>query len=126
MMLTVKMLTALIAVESSGNDRAIGDGGRSHGCLQIGKAVVEDVNRFRAKYRLSPFTFPDDCYDREKAKTICRDYMKIYCTPKRLGRQPTFEDVARMWNGGPTGHRKKATEKYWAKVKREMAKGSNK
>ena len=120
MIITAKFLAALIAVESSGNDNAVGDGGASHGPLQIGAAVVEDVNRFRKARKQGQFKFPDDCYDREKAKTICRTYKKIYCTERRLGRKPTFEDAARMWNGGPTGHRKKATEKYWAKVEREL------
>ena len=120
-MITLKLLTALIAVESSGNDFACGDKGKSHGCLQIGKAVVMDVNQRRRGKRLPEFQFPKDCYDREKSKTICREYLAIYCTAKRLGRKPTDEDAARMWNGGPTGHKKTATVKYWVKVRRELA-----
>jgi len=119
-MITLKLLTALIAVESSGNDRAIGDNGKSHGCLQIGKAVVMDVNQRRRGKRLPEYKWPSDCYDREKSKTICREYLAIYCTPKRLGHKPTLEDAARMWNGGPNGHKKTATLKYWTKVKTHL------
>ena len=57
-----------------------------------------------------------DAFDPAKARDICRRYLAIYCTPKRLGRQPTMEDAARIWNGGPNGHRKSQTEKYWQKV----------
>ena len=39
------LITALIAVESSGNDMAIGDNGRALGPLQIHRGVVLDVNR---------------------------------------------------------------------------------
>lgn len=120
-MITLKLLTALIAVESSGNDSALGDNGNSHGCLQIGWAVVADVNKARERRGAPAFTFPKDTYDRTKAKAICREYLNIYCTEKRLGREPTQEDAARMWNGGPNGHKKVATEKYWAKVQRELS-----
>ena len=63
MIITAKFLAALIAVESSGNDNAVGDGGASHGPLQIGAAVVEDVNRFRKARKQGQFKFPDACYD---------------------------------------------------------------
>ena len=40
------LISALITVESGGQDMAIGDGNRAIGSLQIHKGVVEDVNRF--------------------------------------------------------------------------------
>ena len=46
--------------------------------------------------------------------------MDRYGTESRLGHSPTDEDMARMHNGGPNGHKNKATEKYWDKVKKEM------
>ena len=119
-MITAQLLAALIAVESNGDNRAVGDNGRSHGCLQIGKAVVIDVNRVRRAKKLSLYTWPNDCYDRVKSKAICKQYLSIYCTSKRLGRKPTQQDAARMWNGGPTGHKKQATVKYWNKVRRNL------
>jgi len=30
----------------------------------------------------------------------------------------TFEDIARIHNGGPNGHRKEITKRYWEKVKK--------
>ncbi len=110
-----RLLPALEQVESSGNPAAVGDGGRALGILQIWDVVVADVNRVhRTSYVHA------DAFDPVKAREICRLYLAIYCTPGRLGRQPTMEDAARIWNGGPNGHRKKETIKYWQKVARRL------
>ena len=106
-----RLLPALAKVESNGNPRAVGDSGKALGELQIWSVVVQDVNRAHG----TRYTHAD-AFDPAKARDICRRYLAIYCTPKRLGRQPTMEDAARIWNGGPNGHRKSATEKYWHKV----------
>jgi len=103
------LITALIIVESSGNDQAIGDQGRAIGCLQIHKAVVLDVNRITGShYRHSEMT------NRVAARAVCEAYLKHY------GCGATTEQLARRWNGGPTGDRKSATEAYWAKVKKQL------
>ena len=106
-----RLIPALEHVESRGNPAAIGDGGRAIGILQIWDVVITDVNRAKG----TRYTHRD-ALDPVKARAICRAYLSIYCTPKRLGRQPTMEDAARIWNGGPNGHRKPATVKYWQKV----------
>jgi hypothetical protein len=31
-----------------------------------------------------------------------------------------MEDAARIWNGGPNGWKKKATDSYWQKVARAL------
>lgn len=110
-----RLIPALEHVESSGNPAAIGDGGRALGILQIWDVVIADVNRAKG----TTYTHRD-ALDPVKARAICRAYLAIYCTPKRLGRQPTMEDAARIWNGGPNGHKKRATEKYWQKVARAL------
>lgn len=106
-----RLIPALAKVESNGNPRAVGDSGKALGELQIWAVVIQDVNRAHGtRYRHA------DAFDPAKARDICRRYLAIYCTPKRLGRSPTMEDAARIWNGGPNGHKKSATEKYWQKV----------
>jgi hypothetical protein len=106
-----RLIPALIQVESGGDIRAVGDGGRSLGFLQISKEVVADVNRVTgSRYRHA------DAFDPLKAKAICKAYLAHYAAPGRLGREPTFADLARIWNGGPNGHRKDATIYYWRKV----------
>jgi hypothetical protein len=103
------LITALIAVESGGNDQAIGDNGRALGPLQIHRAVVLDVNRITgSNYRHSEMT------NRVAARAVCEAYLKHY------GRGATTEQLARRWNGGPTGDRKAATLAYWAKVKKAI------
>ena len=103
------LISALIIVESSGNDLAIGDGGKAIGPLQIHKAVVLDVNRFTGShYRHQDMT------NRAQARAVCEAYLRHY------GKGATPEQLARRWNGGPTGDRKTSTEAYWAKVKKHL------
>ena len=111
------LLAALIAVESSGDPDAIGDNGLAYGCLQLHAAYVQDA----AEYAKQDWTH-EDAFDPETAKQIFRAYMARYATERRLGRTPTYEDIARIHNGGPQGFKKKATDGYWLKVKKELAK----
>ena len=103
------LISALIIVESSGNDLAIGDNGRAIGPLQIHRGVVQDVNRITGShYRHQDMT------NRVQARAVCEAYLKHY------GRGASTEQLARRWNGGPTGDRKIATVIYWNKVKKEI------
>lgn len=113
------LIAALITVESGGNDAAIGDNGQAVGCLQIHNEVVEDVNRFSShdKYLYSSRL----C--RKHSIAMLRLYLAHYATPERLGREPSLEDLARIWNGGPNGHTKPATKPYWIKVRTAMEDG---
>ena len=110
-----RLIPALVQVESNGNPRAVGDGGKALGALQIWSVVVVDVNR-----ALGTRYTHRDAFDPAKAEAICRAYLSIYATPRRLGRTPTMEDAARIWNGGPNGWKKKATDSYWHKVARAL------
>ena len=106
------LITALIAVESSGNDMAVGDNGRALGPLQIHRAVVLDVNKFTGShYRHQDMT------NRAQARAVCQAYLEHY------GKNCTTEQLARKWNGGgPSGDKKKATEAYWLRVKKHLPK----
>ena len=120
--MTVKILVyILILIESGGNDQAIGDNGRAVGCLQIHSCVIEDVNRiYGTTYTLK------DRFLRSKSLEIFAHYINYYCTKKRLGYEPTAMDFARIWNGGPNGHKKTATLPYWNKVITEYHKRNDK
>ena len=103
------LISALIIVESSENDMAIGDNGKAIGPLQIHKAVVLDVNRITGShYRHQDMT------NRAQARAVCEAYLQHY------GRGASTEQLARRWNGGPSGDKKQATESYWAKVKKHL------
>ena len=112
----IVLLTALIAVESSGYPNAVGDDGLAYGCLQLHAAYVQDA----AEYARQDWVH-EDAFDPETAKQIVRAYMARYATKKRLGREPTYSDLARIHNGGPSGYKKTATDKYWQKVKIKLA-----
>lgn len=109
-------LDSLAFVESGGNPRAVGDGGKAIGLFQIWKIYVDDVNRILGK----PVFDYVDRLDSDKSRAMVRIYLKHYASEKRLGRPVTFEDMARIHNGGPDGWRKESTKKYWRKVKRIM------
>jgi hypothetical protein len=103
------LISALIIVESSGNDLAIGDGGKAIGPLQIHRGVVLDVNRITgSNYRHSEMT------NRVAARAVCEAYLRHY------GKGASTEQLARRWNGGPRGDTKTATEAYWRKVKKAI------
>lgn len=106
------LIAAVIHVESSGNNHA--RGARNEvGCLQIRPAVITDVNRIQSR---KVFTL-DDRTRRDRSIEVFRIYVEHYATPERLGRDPTPEDFARIWNGGPNGFRRKSTLPYWRKVR---------
>ena len=63
-----------------------------------------------------------DALDELTTVRIFRAYMDRYATEERLGRPVTFEDIARIHNGGPNGYKKKSTLRYWEKVKCLMTK----
>ena len=113
----ITLILAMIQVESSGNDFAVGDNGASWGCLQLQAAYVQDAAEYAGKDWVHK-----DAFDRETSIEIVLAYMERYATEKRLGRPVTAEDIARIHNGGPGGYKKKATEKYWAKVQAELIK----
>ena len=113
--MTALLLAALIAVESGGDARAIGDDGRALGVLQIHAGVVTDVNRIAGRTWAHA-----DAKQPHIAKAMAEIYLRHYVTPARMGRVPTAEDYARVWNGGPNGHRKTATIPYWRKVRRHL------
>jgi hypothetical protein len=105
------LLRAITYVESRGDNSAIGDGGLAYGSLQIHRGVVLDVNRVYG----TNYTHRD-AFDRASAVDMFHKYLAIYAVERRLGREPTREDKARIWNGGPNGFKKDPTRRYWAKV----------
>jgi hypothetical protein len=105
------VLAAIRIVESNDDPDAVGDGGDSIGCYQIQKCYWLDAKEFSdlgGTYL--------DCYNRGYADRTVRFYMARYATERRLGREVTQEDVARIHNGGPNGYKKECTKKFWKKV----------
>jgi hypothetical protein len=113
----MELKQAIIQVESNGNDFAIGDKhlvDMAYGAMQIRKPVCIDVNNrfgYTAKAQ-------DMLGNRALSERYFDCYMSIYAQPSRLGRPVTDEDRARIWNGGPNGHKRSSTVPYWNKVKK--------
>jgi hypothetical protein len=118
---TIKLLLAMMIVESggpNGNDYAFNEAEQARGALQIRPIFVEDVNRIYHSH----FTL-EDCYDRKKSIRMVQLYWSHYATKDRLGHEPTWEDLARIHNGGGgNGWKKESTKPYWEKVKKELIK----
>lgn len=118
MNITSTLLLAISLVETGGEHNpstAIGDNGFAHGRYQIHECVVKDVNRIY----IVDFSFPDDCYDDERAHRIALLYL-TYWTSKLPENLRTEENAARIWNGGPRGWEKDSTIPYWDKVKQYL------
>jgi hypothetical protein len=115
--MTPQLLAALIAVESNGNDLARGRHG-DLGALQVRPCVVADVNRMAGThFRWAEMT------NRWAALGVFRIYTGRYCTEARLGRPVTDQDLARVWNGGPNGWKRRKTVAYWKRVQARMGTG---
>lgn len=109
-MIGAALLRALAMVESD-------DGVTSRNVYQIERIYIEDVNRIEdADYRW------EDVYSRERSEEMVRAYLAYYGAryERITGRTPTEEVYARIHNGGPDGWRKRATVRYWRKVRRYL------
>ena len=112
------LVSALILVESRGNDSAIGDrhivGGEAVGALQIRPIMVREVNRIlRIQKSDKRFTLRDR-YDRSKTVEM------FYIWKNFHHKTSDYETIARNWNGGPAGYKRSSTLKYWKKVQKEL------
>jgi len=116
------LIPILIQIESGGDNLAIGDNGDAVGCLQMHKIMVDDINRIQSlKFKdcSEDYYRYKDRLDRVTSKMMCEDYMNHY-GPKRISKDNTelvnLIILGRMWNGGPQGHKKKATLLYTKKI----------
>ena len=117
---TRDLIKALIQVESGGNDSAIGDRGKAVGCLQIHPILVREVNR-TLKRKGSDIRYSlEDRYSRTKSIQMFKIIIDTYKFTHFHSFMEYSEIIARRWNGGPRGDKKKATVKYWKKVKRHL------
>lgn len=90
---------------------AIGDDGRSIGPYQISQAYWQDA-------RMPYGTWMDCLYNKEYSEQVMRRYWLRYCSS--AFNDGNWEVLSRIHNGGPKGHKKKATLSYWKKVKAYM------
>jgi hypothetical protein len=102
------LLSALIQVESGGNDHARGRHGEL-GALQIKPILVRDVNRIMGThYTHSQVT------NRAISIFIAESYFSHY------GKHLSDESLARLWQGGPKGLKRSSTRAYGKRVMRQL------
>ena len=115
------LYSSIVWVESKGNANAKSRDG-SVGIVQIKPVMVKEVNRIcRIQGLEKKFTLADRKNPR-KSEEMFWIYQEFY-NPE-LNRdsltKSDLEMMARKWNGGPNGHKKRATRKYWNKVSKRL------
>ena len=103
------LIDAIIHVESRGDSMAYNAGEDAVGVLQIRPIMMREVNRLlqENKYTLA------DRWSKRKS-------IEMFNVIKQHTTNPTNERLARNWNGGWNGYKKKSTLKYWNKVKTQL------
>lgn len=63
----------------------------------------------------------NDMFNKEKSVHVFWATMGIFCHTyaQKHGKYPSYEDLARMWCGGPEGYKKNATLNYLHKFKQQ-------
>jgi soluble lytic murein transglycosylase-like protein len=90
------MLVAMAWIESSFDPRAVGDGGRSLGLMQVQASTAEDITR-----RLGGrgYSAPDDLFDPALSMDLAARYVQWLRTWNGVRRPDSW--VVQAYNGGP-------------------------
>lgn len=105
------VIRAIIQVESQGNPKAVS--GKSCGIMQITPICVKECNRILQMRKSKKRYTMNDRFDVEKSKEMFLLIQSFY------NKDNNVEYAIRAWNGGHD-YSKKATQKYYEKVKRAM------
>ena len=112
------LVSALIFVESRGNDSAVGDrhlvGNEAIGALQIRPIMVREVNRILKLQKSNKRFTLKDRFKRDKSIEM------FYIWKNHHHKNSDAETIARNWNGGPKGYKLNRTVKYWNKVEKQL------
>lgn len=106
------LLSVLSTVESNDRADAFNYDEQAYGILQVRAPAIDDVNRICCL----PYSL-EDTFNPRIAREVAGRYLELWCDANR---QYSFEDAARIWNGGPDGWWKLSTLPYWRKVEAEF------
>ena len=109
---TTTLVDALIMVESNGNPNAHCKKEKAVGWLQIRPIMLREVNRILRKQKSTKRFSLEDRWDCGLSKEM------FYIWRNWHHEDSSDEVIARCWNGGPRGFKKKQTQHYWDKVKK--------
>lgn len=108
------LLNAIHRVESGGRKENVpmGDKNLARGPFQIHKEFWVD-SKIPGEW--------ENCDNYEYSVRVVNAYMNKYAKAELIkGDMDSYEKIARRFNGGPNGDKKKSTLKYWARVKKYL------
>ena len=108
------LVDAVMYVESRNNPNAWNKREDACGVLQIRPIMINDVNRIISKKNIPKVYTLADRWNKTKSIEI------FYIIQEYYSPNGTPERIARVWNGGPNGHKKPQTLAYWHKVKEQL------
>lgn len=103
--------------EPNGGRDTVGDNGKALGPYQIHKEYWQDAIEYDPSL--------GNNYERVKDRAYAEQVMMAYWS-RYAPKGATLQDLARIHNGGPNGHRNTSTLSYWAKVKAAMGESKEK
>jgi len=106
----LNLILTIQFIESNHDSTRINHKEDAVGIMQVRPIMILDLNRINGfeKYKLA------DRYSVSKSVEMFMDYQNHY------NPEMDFEVAARIWNGGPNGHKKSVTIKYWNKVQKRI------
>ena len=104
---------AITMVESHKNPSAYNEGESAAGISQIRPIVISDLHRIGYTNWSN-----EDRWCPRSSKRIFNKYTSYWIS--RMNVEDTYENRARIWNGGPRGHIKQSTKNYWDKVQEHL------
>jgi hypothetical protein len=110
------ILDAIRSVETGSRkdaNTAVGDGGRALGAYQIHLSYWQDAVEHDPSLTANGETY-QSVTNPKYAERVILAYWNRYAT------KWTHEELSRIHNGGPVGHKRKATKAYWQKVKERL------
>ena len=113
----IKLVMLLVMIESGGDSKAVGDGGRAVGALQIHPIMVRECNRLTGSQRWTL----DDRLDVTESIRMCTLFLSYQQARyrQRYGHEPDMVTLGCSWNTGNIF--RKNPERYAKKLKRSLA-----
>lgn len=105
----LRLLMAMAMIESKSGTERLNKEENAYGLYHCRSGALHDVN---ARYNTA-ITLQDVMFDDDVAAFVVLAYGKMYGAS-------TPEQYARIWNGGPKGHRIPATLDYWERCRNLM------
>jgi hypothetical protein len=108
------LISAMIIVESGGNESAYCKSEEAVGCLQIRPIMLKECNRILKLKKSKKRYSLRDRWSCDKSVEIFKIVSNYH------NKNSKFENIARFWNGGPNWSKKDQTKVYWSKVKQKL------